>query len=97
MAGKLQTYRCERCGSLVAVRLQGRGDLRCCGLPLQFLAEADTEARPEQEGPLLDLVEKWVDGQSWWQLPPAEPAAAFCLFSPGGREGCAESGCRNNL
>jgi superoxide reductase len=66
VAEKLRVYKCEACGSLVEVWHQGGGNLRCCGAPLKFLAAA------EQEAPLLDLVENWVEGQAYWHLPPGE-------------------------
>jgi desulfoferrodoxin-like iron-binding protein len=71
LAEKLRIYKCEVCGSLVEVWHQGRGSLSCCGLPLKFLAAA------EQEAPLLELVENWVDGQSYWYFPLAESASSI--------------------
>lgn len=75
MIEKLQTYRCALCGSQVTVRHQGRGSLRCCGLPLQVLAAKETAASREPEALLLDLVEHLVDGQSCWHLPRGEAAS----------------------
>lgn len=80
MEKKLRTYRCELCGSLVAVRRRGRDSLRCCGRPLQLLAAKATEASRGQEAPLLDLVEHLVNGQSCWHLPAGESAGGMSPF-----------------
>jgi hypothetical protein len=69
----------------VEVWHQGRDSLHCCGVPLKFLAV--------EEAALLDLVEHWVDGQSYWHLPRGEPArCTFPCLDPAGREGCCEVG-----
>ena len=33
MAKKLELYRCELCGNLIEVVLEGEGELVCCGEP----------------------------------------------------------------
>ena len=43
MTERLEMYRCEICGNLVQVILEGDGELVCCGQPMLLLKPKNTE------------------------------------------------------
>ena len=59
MAEKLEVYKCELCGNIVEVLHGGKGELVCCGQPMQLLKENTVDAAKEKHVP---VVEKTADG-----------------------------------
>jgi superoxide reductase len=43
MTEKGQTYKCEVCGAVVAVRKGGAGDLVCCGQEMKRLSQEEAK------------------------------------------------------
>ncbi len=43
MTERLQIYRCEICGNIVQVLIEGHGELVCCGEPMMLLSPKDSE------------------------------------------------------
>ncbi len=58
MPGKTcDVYRCETCGKIVEVLLDGGGTLVCCKNPMVKLAENSTDAAQEKHVPVVEAVE----------------------------------------
>ena len=53
MTKKLELYRCEICGNLVEVVLEGAGELVCCGEAMTRLEANTTEADGEKHLPVF--------------------------------------------
>jgi desulfoferrodoxin-like iron-binding protein len=67
-----KVYKCQICGSRVAVLHQGGGSLSCCGAPLDFLGKSGEPAGQTEPQSLLDLVKVTDRGKSFWQLSKSE-------------------------
>ena len=52
-------YKCEKCGNIVEVLHEGKGELVCCGAPMVLMEENTVEASYEKHIP---VVEKTADG-----------------------------------
>ncbi len=59
MAQKLEIYRCNVCGNIVMVLHGGKGELVCCGKPMELLKENTSDVGREKHVP---VVEKIADG-----------------------------------
>lgn len=59
MAEKLEVYKCEVCGNIVEVLHAGKGQLVCCGKPMELLNENTVDAAREKHVP---VIEKTADG-----------------------------------
>jgi superoxide reductase len=59
MAEKLEVYKCELCGNIVEVLHGGKGELVCCGQPMNLMKENTVDAAKEKHVP---VVEKGADG-----------------------------------
>ena len=59
MTGRLEVYKCEICGNIVEVLHTGKGQLVCCGQPMQLLEEKTEEHGMEKH---LPVMEKTADG-----------------------------------
>lgn len=58
MTQRLEMYRCEICGNLVQVILEGEGELVCCGQPMKLMAPNKTEnAALEKHIPVFESLE----------------------------------------
>lgn len=57
MAERLEVYRCKVCGHIVLVLNAGRGELACCGQPMEFLREGSVDASQEKHVPVIEKVE----------------------------------------
>ena len=57
MIKKLELYKCEKCGNLVEVVLEGAGELVCCGEPMKLL-----ESQKEKDEKHTPYFEKNNDG-----------------------------------
>jgi superoxide reductase len=54
-----KVYKCEECGNLVELLVEGGGELVCCGQPMTKLEEKTADATTEKHVP---LIEKTADG-----------------------------------
>lgn len=52
-----QIYKCALCGDMIEIILAGKGDLICCGQPMQLLKENTTDASLEKHVPLIVKTE----------------------------------------
>ncbi|NOX26370.1 MAG: desulfoferrodoxin [Deltaproteobacteria bacterium] len=59
MAEKMEVYKCAVCGNIVEVLHGGKGQLVCCGKPMQLMSENTVDAAHEKHVP---VVEKTADG-----------------------------------
>lgn len=59
MTKKLQIFSCDICGNVVEVLTPGKGELVCCGQPMDLLPEQTEDAAYEKHVP---VVEKTEDG-----------------------------------
>ncbi len=54
-----KVYKCEICGNLVELLVEGGGELVCCGQPMTLLNEKTADSATEKHVP---LIEKTSDG-----------------------------------
>ena len=54
MAQVLEVYKCNICGNIVEVLHGGRGQLVCCGEPMELLAENTVDAAREKHVPVIE-------------------------------------------
>lgn len=54
-----KVYKCEECGNLVELIVEGGGELVCCGQPMNLLDAKTADSSTEKHVP---LVEKTSDG-----------------------------------
>ena len=61
MTEKLQVYKCEVCGNIVEMLHGGKGEMICCGQPMNLFKENSTDAVVEKHVP---VVSKTANGFS---------------------------------
>ncbi len=61
MTQRLEMYRCEICGNLVQVLLEGAGELVCCGQPMTLLEPKNVENEGLEKH--VPVFEKNADGK----------------------------------
>ncbi len=61
MTKRLEIYRCEICGNLIQVFIDGQGELVCCGQPMQLLTAKNTESEGLEKH--IPIFEKNQDGK----------------------------------
>lgn len=61
MTKRLEMYRCEICGNLVQVILEGEGELVCCGKPMILLNAKDEDAEGLEKH--IPVFRKTEDGK----------------------------------
>ncbi len=61
MTKRLEMYRCEICGNLVQVILEGEGELVCCGKPMILLNAKDKDAEGLEKH--IPVFRKTEDGK----------------------------------
>jgi len=54
-----KVYKCEECGNLVELLVEGGGELVCCGQPMVLLDEKTADSATEKHVP---IIEKTADG-----------------------------------
>ncbi len=54
MTKKLEVYRCNICGNIVEVVHTGKGELVCCGEPMELLEEKTEEEGNEKHVPVVE-------------------------------------------
>ncbi len=57
MAEKLEVYKCEVCGNIVEVIHGGKGELVCCGQPMNLVQENTVDAAREKHVPVMEKIE----------------------------------------
>ncbi len=60
MTEKLEVYRCNVCGNIVEVVHEGKGELVCCGEPMELLEEKMEEEGNEKHLPVVNETEDGV-------------------------------------
>lgn len=60
MTERKQVYRCNVCGNIVMVLHAGRGQLVCCGQPMELLQERTEEVGREKHVPVVEGTERGV-------------------------------------
>ena len=57
MTERLQIYKCNICGNIVEVLHPGKGQLVCCGQPMELLIEKTEEKGKEKHVPIVESKE----------------------------------------
>ena len=60
MTEQKQVYRCNVCGNIVEVLHAGKGELVCCGEPMELLREKTTDVALEKHVPVIEVTSKGV-------------------------------------
>jgi len=55
-----EIYKCNVCGNIVEMVHAGRGQLVCCGRPMELLAEKSQEAGTEKHLPVVEKTETGI-------------------------------------
>ena len=58
MTEQKQVYKCNICGNIVEVLHVGRGQLVCCGKPMELLTEKTEDIGLEKHVPVIEKTEK---------------------------------------
>jgi len=61
MNERLQIFKCEVCGNIVEMLQGGKGDLVCCGQPMNLFKENTTDASVEKHVPVVNRDGKNVN------------------------------------
>jgi len=72
MAERMQIYKCELCGQVVAVLVGGAGELVCCNQPMKLLEEQTADKTTEKHVPVIERVEGGVKVVVGTTLHPME-------------------------
>ena len=72
MAERMQIYKCELCGQVVAVLAGGAGELVCCNQPMKLLEEQTADRTTEKHVPVIKRVEGGVKVTVGTTLHPME-------------------------
>lgn len=57
MTEKLGIYKCLVCGNIVEVLHTGKGELVCCGKPMQLMKENTVDASKEKHVPVVEKTD----------------------------------------
>jgi len=60
MTAKKQVYKCNVCGNVVEVLHAGKGELVCCGQPMELLQEKTADVGLEKHVPVIEATRKGV-------------------------------------
>ena len=60
MTVQKQGYRCNVCGNIVEVLHAGKGELVCCGQPMELLQEKTTDAGLEKHVPVIEATDSGI-------------------------------------
>jgi len=60
MTSLMQVYKCNVCGNIVEVVHTGKGQLVCCGQPMDFLGENTTDAAQEKHVPVVEATDSGI-------------------------------------
>lgn len=74
MASREEVYKCTVCGNIVEVFHGGKGQLVCCGKPMNLLNENTTDAATEKHVPVIEKVDEGYKVTVGSVLHPMEDA-----------------------
>ena len=57
MAKRLEVYKCGVCGNIIEVLHAGKGNLVCCGQPMNLLVENTVDAAKEKHVPVIEKID----------------------------------------
>src|SRR3712207_3040381 len=57
MTKRNEIYKCNLCGNITEVVIEGGGELLCCGEPMQLLKENTTDGAKEKHVPVIEKIE----------------------------------------
>jgi len=57
----LEVYKCSKCGNIVKVYQGGAGDLVCCNIKMDLIAENTVDAALEKHVPVIEKVDGGVN------------------------------------
>ncbi|RQD74288.1 MAG: desulfoferrodoxin [Candidatus Syntrophonatronum acetioxidans] len=60
MTKRLEVYKCNICGNIVEVLHAGKGELVCCGEPMELLEENTQDASYEKHVPVVEKTEEGI-------------------------------------
>ncbi len=60
MTGRKQIYKCNVCGNVVEVLHPGKGQLVCCGQPMELLKEKTEDVGLEKHVPVIEKTDKGI-------------------------------------
>jgi superoxide reductase len=60
MAKRLEIYKCGVCGNIIEVLHAGKGNLVCCGKPMNLLVENTVDAAKEKHVPVIEKIDGGV-------------------------------------
>ncbi|HPE68024.1 MAG TPA: desulfoferrodoxin [Thermotogota bacterium] len=60
MTKRNQVYKCSLCGNIVEVLHEGKGQLVCCGEPMELLEEKTAEQANEKHVPVVHQLENGI-------------------------------------
>jgi len=60
MTGLKQVYRCNVCGNIVEVLHAGKGELVCCGQPMELLREKTADVGKEKHVPVVETTDSGI-------------------------------------
>ena len=55
-----QVYRCNVCGNIVEVLHAGKGELVCCGQPMELLQEKTADVGLEKHAPVVETTDRGI-------------------------------------
>ena len=60
MTAQKQVYRCNVCGNIVEVLHAGKGELVCCGQPMELLQEKIADTGLEKHVPVVETTDRGI-------------------------------------
>ena len=60
MTTQKQVYKCNVCGNIVEVLHAGRGELICCGQPMELLQEKTADVGQEKHVPVVEATDRGI-------------------------------------
>ncbi len=60
MTKKMEIYKCEICGNIVEVLHSGKGELVCCGKPMNLMQEKTEDSSIEKHVPFIKKEDKKI-------------------------------------
>jgi superoxide reductase len=57
MAEQKKIYKCNICGNIIEVLHGGKGELVCCGTPMELLVEKTSDTGKEKHVPVIERIE----------------------------------------
>jgi len=60
MTALKQVYRCNVCGNIVEVLHAGKGQLVCCGQPMELLGEKTEDVGLEKHVPVIEATDRGI-------------------------------------